>query len=259
MQLSFLSCTLCSLLFVAGFAGPLGAQAPKRPLLKEGAWTEDVITSTEARDVVWGTPCKEYEIECQADETYVFDMESRCAHFDSYLRLKDSEGRQWASDDDGGQGFNARIVFKCSRPGKYIVVATSFAADAGRFALIMRRPLEVNGNGHTQTDAFPATGLQRVRGLKRVERPFRTYPLALKAGTTYHVKVTAEDSKTKPVLLLRSIENWVRDRNDNRKELQRATLDYRSTESQIIFLVVTTTEPEGMGNFYIRISEVGKR
>src|SRR5262245_40936544 len=85
--------------------GRAAKQPGKRPALKLEKWLEEKLTAGEEVDPVWGTPCKEYLIECKRDQTYVIDLEARSKDFDPYLRLKDQQGRQWASDDDGGQGF----------------------------------------------------------------------------------------------------------------------------------------------------------
>jgi hypothetical protein len=51
------------------------------------------------------------------DKTYVIDLESK--DFDAYLRILDSAGKQLASDDDGGDGRNARLRFTPPKEGNY--------------------------------------------------------------------------------------------------------------------------------------------
>src|SRR5438132_8234602 len=50
----------------------------RRTVLTIGQWKAGTLTTEDAVDNVWGTRCKEYEIECEAGQTYLIDMEARC-------------------------------------------------------------------------------------------------------------------------------------------------------------------------------------
>jgi serralysin len=73
----------------------------------------------------------------KAGRTYQIDMMQKpgALAVDPFLRLEDSQGNQLASDDDGGEGLNARIVFACTQDGTYRVVATTLDAQTGGFTL----------------------------------------------------------------------------------------------------------------------------
>jgi hypothetical protein len=70
-------------------------------------------------------------------KTYVIDMLSPDHDaLDPFLRLLDPAGNLLAEDDDGGDGLNARIIFRAPATATYQIVARSFgAACVGDFTL----------------------------------------------------------------------------------------------------------------------------
>jgi hypothetical protein len=85
---------------------------------------------------VMGKPAQIHRVTMSPDKTYVIDLESN--DFDAYLRILDSTGKQLASDDDGGEGFNARIRFTPPKEDNYQVVATRYASGQGNYVLKIR-------------------------------------------------------------------------------------------------------------------------
>jgi hypothetical protein len=80
---------------------------------------------------------REHLMELVAGKQYVIDMESTV--FDAYLIARDPAGKEFARDDDGGGGLNARLLFTPDRSGTYTIVATSFERNAqGAYTLIIR-------------------------------------------------------------------------------------------------------------------------
>jgi hypothetical protein len=78
-----------------------------------------------------------FEVEFEADKTYQIDLMSRA--FDSFLILEDSTGKQLATDDDGGDGLNSRLVFRAPANGLYRIIATSLGMrGTGNFVLEVR-------------------------------------------------------------------------------------------------------------------------
>src|SRR5262245_34368328 len=77
-----------------------------------------------------------HQVRLAPDKTYVIDLESN--DFDAYLRILDSNGKQLASDDDGGEGLNARIRFTPPKDDTYQLVATRFASGQGDYLLKVR-------------------------------------------------------------------------------------------------------------------------
>jgi hypothetical protein len=91
-----------------------------------------------------GAPHKVHAVELQADRNYQIDMMSRA--FDAYLFLEDSAGNVLMEDDDGGEGLNARIIFRPKKTDTYRIVATTFnrgapSANPGAYTLtVMENP-----------------------------------------------------------------------------------------------------------------------
>ena len=77
--------------------------------------------------------CKIYTIPLVAGNRYVIDL--RSTEFDAYLRLETAGALEVASDDDGGGGLDARIIYICPRTEMHRIVATSFGSGLGRFRL----------------------------------------------------------------------------------------------------------------------------
>src|SRR5262245_4428569 len=85
---------------------------------------------------VMGKAAQIHKVKMSSDKTYVIDLES--SDFDAYLRVLDSGGKQLASDDDSGDGLNARLRFTPPKDGDYQVVATSFDSGQGNYLLKIR-------------------------------------------------------------------------------------------------------------------------
>jgi hypothetical protein len=81
-----------------------------------------------------------YNVKFVAGTTYVIDMVSPNQDaLDPYLLLHDPSGKKIAEDDDGGDGLNARIVYRAERTGTYRIVCTSFErSGAGPYVLTVR-------------------------------------------------------------------------------------------------------------------------
>jgi hypothetical protein len=84
-------------------------------------------------------PTLVYQVKLAAGKTYVIDMVSPDQKaLDPYLVLTDAVGKKLAEDDDGGDGLNARIIFRAAQPGTYRIHATTFDAGVSPFTLTVR-------------------------------------------------------------------------------------------------------------------------
>src|SRR6476659_10135444 len=72
----------------------------------------DAMDAVQTRSV-----CKIYSVQLAKGKSYQMDMTSK--DLDSFLRLEDAAGKEWAKDDDGGGGRNARILFSCPETGEF--------------------------------------------------------------------------------------------------------------------------------------------
>jgi hypothetical protein len=84
--------------------------------------------------------CKLYQVDLQAGRSYQIDMTSPNPQlFDPYLRLEDANGGVLAEDDDSGGNLNARILFRPTFNGSYVVVATCYQPGTfGTYTLTIR-------------------------------------------------------------------------------------------------------------------------
>ena len=72
-------------------------------------------------------PSFAYNVKFTAGKTYAIDMISPDEKaLDPYLLLLDPSSKKIAEDDDGGNGLNARIVYRAAKTGTYRIVCTSF-------------------------------------------------------------------------------------------------------------------------------------
>lgn len=76
-----------------------------------------------------GGPHKVHRVKLEAGKTYQIDMMSKT--FDTYLFLESPAGKVLLQDDDGGEGLNARMIFRPAKTDTYTIVATTFRAGAG--------------------------------------------------------------------------------------------------------------------------------
>jgi CHAT domain-containing protein/tetratricopeptide (TPR) repeat protein len=98
-----------------------------------------------------------YKVKLLAGKTYVIDMISPDQQaLDPFLRLLDEKGKQLAEDDDGGEGLNARIIWKAGLAGVHRIVATSFGDGRGPFTLTVREAKAGEGAASKEGEAFRA-------------------------------------------------------------------------------------------------------
>ncbi|MFO0966157.1 MAG: DUF4339 domain-containing protein [Gemmataceae bacterium] len=127
-----------------GGGGPVGIGLPAGGKLivpsRIGTRADDTITNFDSFDFGpgrGGCRCKVYQTTLVPGKLYTIDMMSGV--MDCYLRLVDSRGMQVAADDDGGDGLNARIVFRPAAADTYRIVCTTFMpGEIGNFTLSIR-------------------------------------------------------------------------------------------------------------------------
>jgi pre-peptidase len=82
-----------------------------------------------------GKPIHLYTFGCTAGQAFQMDILSS---WDNYAIIFDPSGNQVASNDDGGQGLNARIAFTCPTTGAYRLGVTTFSASTATGAYTMQ-------------------------------------------------------------------------------------------------------------------------
>lgn len=111
------------------------------------AMDEEITGTLEA------TPMDEFGYQPEVGDRYTIDLEAGIQavfamgsdDIDSYLRLLGPEGYDVASDDDGGEGLNSRLVFMVQQSGTYTLVASALSGGAGTYTLLAttEEPAEV--------------------------------------------------------------------------------------------------------------------
>jgi hypothetical protein len=80
------------------------------------------------------TRCRTYNVRLDAGKKYQLDLLS--IDFDAFLRVESESGQEQASNDNGGEDLNARLVFTPAESGMYhVVVTSSRAGQTGYFVL----------------------------------------------------------------------------------------------------------------------------
>jgi thiol-disulfide isomerase/thioredoxin len=144
--------------------------------------------------------CKIYKIKLKAGKKYQFDL--RSPDFDSYLTLRDKDGTSVAENDDGGGGFNARIVFPATADGEYKIYASTFEKNkAGKFTLAVIEgadattvaaapgkpiPLKLEAT-KTGSEAIVKAELTDADAKDKDGKHFKVYTVELQGGKRYAI------------------------------------------------------------------------
>jgi hypothetical protein len=72
-----------------------------------------------------------WQFVAEANRPYTISLASN--EFDAFVAVLDASGNVLATNDDGGGGLDARLVFTAAAPGSYTIEATSKVADAVGF------------------------------------------------------------------------------------------------------------------------------
>src|SRR5262245_8638945 len=159
----------------------------KKPILTK----TDQLTADDPKDKVrTDSHHKVHSVKLASGKFYQIDMTSR--DFDTYLRLEDPEGNEVATDDDGGEGLNARIVYGAKNAGDHKVIATSFAGGkTGNYNLTVRELKELKvGNGAVEVKSELTQGMpgdpflyRNVKG----SRPAEYFVVKFAADKNYQI------------------------------------------------------------------------
>jgi len=125
---SWLIVPLCSVLWV-----PRAAAQPVRAITL-GRPVADSLTASDPRLRGRRSPYRMWTFDGRAGQRIVIDLMS--SDFDAFLILRDADGRMLGSDDDSGEGTNARLHAVLPRDGTYRLIATASGDSArGRYTL----------------------------------------------------------------------------------------------------------------------------
>ena len=112
------------------------ASAASLPTVGQIGLNQQVQNTLMAGGTTWnGKPIHLYSFACTAGQAFQMDILSS---WDNYAVIFDPSGTQVASNDDGGEGLNARIAYNCLTTGTYRLGVTTFSASTSTGAYTMQ-------------------------------------------------------------------------------------------------------------------------
>jgi hypothetical protein len=175
---------------------------------------------------------------------------------DAYLRLENPKGNQVAEDDDGGDGPNARIIYKAEETGDYKIIATTFAGGAtGKFHLTAR-----------DKDA-PAKGiaLKNEKGVGTYkgkldkndplykDKIHKLFTFQMEAGKTYQIDHMSDAFDC--YLYLESPDGKVLQEDDDGGEGLNSRIVFKAEKSGAYRMIATSLNGRGTGEFTFTVRE----
>ncbi|NBC34914.1 MAG: hypothetical protein GVY13_19760 [Alphaproteobacteria bacterium] len=182
-------------------AAALGAAMWAAIGLSGPAWADDFAddASTGGRIAVGDSVTGEIETEGDIDwfaaefeegESYAIDLEGaptgQGSLPDAFLHVFDDAGGELATDDDGGTGFNSRLIFEAPATATFYIGAAAFSSGTGTYTLSLDEftPPPDDVANDESTAATVAVG-ESVTGEIEVAGDSDWYAVDLQAGETY--------------------------------------------------------------------------
>lgn len=256
-------------LFTLGLAALLLA-APGRVVaqmkieLTDGeATVNSTVAKTDPDDPVRNHPAKTFTVEFKAGETYQIDMKrpAKGKAIDPYLRLEDPAGKEVASNDDGGEGLNAKITYQAPAAGKYTIIATTFGGGTGPFTLVVKNLGKVKGDVAklelNNGAALVKAKLDRTDALDKVQEGCRckVFTIALKANTKYQIDMKSKQFDA--YLRIEDAQGKNLDEDDDGGDDLDAQLTFDCPAAGTYRIIATSFEPR-LGEFTLQVKELPK-
>ena len=142
-------------------------------------------------DVDW------FALELAAGVAYAFDQEGADTRqgtlSDPLLTLLDRDGNPVGHDDDGGAGFNARLLFSVERGGRYYIAAGAYGDATGTYRVTV---IEYSGFeddiGDTPEQARGIGIGESVTGTVEVPGDTDVFAVSLEAGIRYAIDLEGQ-------------------------------------------------------------------
>ncbi|GBF56972.1 hypothetical protein PbB2_00629 [Candidatus Phycosocius bacilliformis] len=233
------------------------AGSPRTVALGDGV--NDVLRDGDARDGENDTLYRDYRVTLKGGARYVFDAERADeSSLDPVMAVLQSEGgrqTQLATDDDGGEGLNARIRFVAPKDGTYLVRVRANSSNqegAFRFKVSEAAPLV------TPPAPSAITIGQVVRGNLDSGDPTRQdayyydrYVFSAQAGETYEISAESDDFDIEVGARQFDGEDYVSD--DDGGEGTNSKLSYTVTISGRQVIRVTSVNDGATGSYQLRV------
>lgn len=182
-------------------AAALGAAMLAAIGLSGPAWADDFAddTSTDGRiavgepvtgEIETGGDIDWFAVEFEQGESYAIDLEGaptgQGSLPDAFLHVFDEAGAELATDDDGGTGFNSRLIFEAPETGTFYIAASAFSTGTGTYTLSVDTftPPPDDVADDRSTEATIAVG-ESVTGEIEIAGDTDWYAVDLQAGETY--------------------------------------------------------------------------
>ena len=160
---------------------------------------------------------------------------------DSYLELRDSDGRELASNDDHGDSPASRIVWKAPESGDYYLLVRGYGSGTGSYTLTVAHTTIVDDHGDDVDSATTAAVGAPVEGVVDYAGDVDYFRFTAEEGQLYQIDValgTLGDSR----LELQNSDGWGLAYNDDHGG---------SSASRIVW------EAPASGNYYLVASGFG--
>lgn len=224
-----------------GGPGPVVPPAAGRIVLN----VNRVLGPGDPLDPVRGAHHHVLQVPMSEGSTYTIDMTSTA--FDTYLRLLGPDGKQVASDDDGGVGLNARITYLAPRNGTYRIVATALARGMkGPYNLVVREVRWLT--------VMRQEGELTPSSLMRDGKYFRSYDVNLRLGRTYTIDMVSPQFDT--FLILQNLQGQTVAQDDDSGEGLNARLRFQAPLDGTYRLIATSFNPRTQGRFTLFVREM---
>jgi hypothetical protein len=177
--------------------------------------------------------------------------------FDAYLRLEGPDGKTVAKDDDGGEGLNARIIYRVGTAGNYRIIATTANGRTGPYVLsvqLTRLPkaqLLVLKDGKAEAEGRLTKDDPTDEVLKRA--PHRAYALKCQAGRTYRIDMMSKELDS--YLRLEGPDGKTVAQDDDSGGKLDARIVFRAPTSGTYRISATVNNPERLGSYSLAIQE----
>lgn len=223
------------------------AVAPGKEVLQiNDRLTEDLPRDRERQDCFH----KVHTLRMKPGRAYLVDMKS--ADFDSYLRLENAQGQKLAENDDGGDGLNARLLFRPKQEGTYRLIATTCGdGEKGNYSLTVQETIEkeVLNVKNQLTNDLPKDKVRQGSFHK-------VYFVKMTKGSSYSLEMNSEAFDS--YLRLETAAGRPLAEDDDGGGNLNSRLFFQAPTSDTYRVIVTTLEPGATGEFQVMVHEMQK-
>lgn len=206
-----------------------------------------------------GSPHKVYQVNLTGGVVYALDLKS--SEFDPFLRVENAAGHELASDDDGGEDLNSRLIFTPPQTGLYRVIVTTFQGGAGNFHLRVESsvPLTTVAAGNDQIEHLKMNGAVSVTDKLTAAAPDtvrkhayrKVYAVNLESRCRYTISLKSP-AFTSHLRLEDADGNELASESERTPALG-ALLTFLPAQTGPYRIIVTTIQDRAVGPFTLRV------